>query len=61
MTMMSGWQVPPEQGAMDRSMASAPASRAAMLVLTPMPAVSWVWKWMKVPSGSMSRAWEMVS
>ena len=29
MVMMSGWQVPPETGAMERSMPSAPPSRAA--------------------------------
>ncbi len=44
MTRMSGWQVPPEQGAIERSMASAPASSAALLASTLTPAVSWVWK-----------------
>ena len=61
MTSRSGWQVPPEQGASDRSMASALASRAATLAVTLLPAVSWVWKWMRVPSGSIWRACLTVS
>lgn len=54
--MMSTWQVPPETGAMERSIWSAPASRAARYWATHTPAVSWEWNTMWVSEPSSFRA-----
>ena len=61
MVRMSASQVPPERGAMARSMTSAPASMAAMLQATAMPAVSWVWNWISLSLPMRARACLMVS
>ena len=55
-TRMSASQVPPESGLIARSMVSAPASIAAMLQLTAMPAVSWVWNWMSLRLSPLNSA-----
>ncbi len=48
MVRMSVSQVPPERGAMARSITSAPAEMAAKLHATAIPAVSWVWNWISL-------------
>ena len=60
-TRMSASQVPPESGLIARSITSAPASIAAMLQLTAMPAVSWVWNWISLSLPSIARACLIVS
>ena len=60
MITISGWHVPPEQGASEQSMPVAPASRAAFEATMLMPAVSWVWKRIGIRLGSLSRARLMV-
>ena len=60
MVKMSGWQVPPETGCMERSKLSAPFSIAAKQQAIELPAVSCVWNTILVPLGSSLRAIAMV-
>ena len=60
MVKISGWQVPPETGCMDKSKESAPFSMAAKQQAMELPAVSCVWNTILVPLGNSLRAMAIV-
>ncbi len=49
-----GWEVTPLMGSMAASKASTPASTAARMVAPAMPEVSWVCRWMGMPTACFS-------